>query len=268
MKKFSVICLVLAGLLTSFLLAKKKFWEEKPFTEWTEENIAKLMTSSPWAKQETVTVLGYGQRGRSYPQGGGSGSGSGRGGAPSAGSDSGGGGGVPGGGGGGGGVPGGGGGGGGARGQQSSPLPAGYQRVEITWMSYPIVQAMARQRQISEGLSEEEVMGLVPQNEDTIQILLRGRVLGTLIHPSDEDIEEKTYLKKKNGEQISVSTVTFSENFRFNPWILLVFPKRVGTKPTLTLADKEVRLVVQVGNRKFKPKFKLKKMVVHGVLMI
>ncbi len=249
MKRFSVICLVLAGLLTSLLLAKKKFWEEKPFTEWTEKNIAKLLTDSPWGKQETVTVLGYGQTDRTYSQRGGS-VGGGRGGAPSGGSDS--------------GAPSGGGGGG----QRSRQMPAGYQRVDITWMSYPVVQAMARQRQISEGLSEEEVMGLVPQSDDTIEILLRGRVLGRLIQPNDEEIEEKTYLKKRNGEQISVSAVSFSENFRFNPWILLIFPKRVGTKPTLTLADKEVRLVVQIGNRKFKPKFKLKKMVVHGVLMI
>ena len=145
----------------------------------------------------------------------------------------------------------------------------GYQTIQLTWVSYPVLQALARLKQIMQGLSEEETMqSIAPPSAETIQITLRGRILAQLIQPDDEEIEEKTYLKKGKNQKVPVASVTFPESFYRSPLIILQFPKQMGRTPLLTLKDKKVELVVQVGKRKIKHKFKLKDMVVNGVLMI
>lgn len=46
--KTAVLALALG---TVFLFAQKKgFWSEKPYTEWTEKEVDKLLRDSPWAK--------------------------------------------------------------------------------------------------------------------------------------------------------------------------------------------------------------------------
>lgn len=249
MKKLSLVCFLSALLLSTFLLAKK-FWEERPFTEWTQEEALELVKKSPWVKENSVSVMGRGR--------GGSGAGE----TPGVLSPT-----RP--------EPGeitqeqrsdrtvvGG------QGQREQGPGAGYRWIRITWLAAPVLKAYARLNQLSQGLSDEEAMQTVAPSPGVVQIGLRGRVLGQLIGPNDEEIEEKTYLKKKSGERIPVAKVMFADNFPRNPLIVLEFPMQIENKPILNLKDKEVQLVVQVGKRKFRPKFKLKKMVVHGVLMI
>ena len=250
MKKLFITCFILGGLLTPFLLAKKKFWEEKPFTEWTEEEVTKLFQKSPWAKLETFVDIRYSGQSRGAGGPGGSGGGLGTGGGQS-------------------GVELGG------TGQQGGRSPTGRSgmppvEVQFLWVSYPMLQGLARLSQIDEKLSDEQVMRRVQPNQDTIEFYIRGRGLGMLVRPGEHaiEIEEKSYLKKKNGEKIPISKITFGNNFLTNPLIILQFPKEVGGKPIITLDDKDVRLEVQLGKRRFKPKFKLKDMVVRGVLMI
>ena len=51
-------------LLTSTLLWAGDFWEDKEFTQWSEKDVEKLMTNSPWAKQVTVALSMGGRGGR------------------------------------------------------------------------------------------------------------------------------------------------------------------------------------------------------------
>src|ERR1700733_2327727 len=94
-------------------------WQAKPFTEWSDKDIAKIMSDSPWAKKVSVTLPTSGRGGGGPPAGGpgGGGGGGGRGGGRGGGG--GGGGGADGG---GGGDPSAGGGGGGGGGAQETDL--------------------------------------------------------------------------------------------------------------------------------------------------
>lgn len=55
MKKTFLVCLMTSALAV-FVYAKK-FWEEKPYTEWTQEEAGQLFVRSPWVKEDSVTLL-------------------------------------------------------------------------------------------------------------------------------------------------------------------------------------------------------------------
>jgi len=127
----------LAGSLCAVALFAADFWKTKDYTQWSSEEVTKVLTDSPWAKEISVSSGQQNQQRRSGGRRGGMG-----GGFPGGG---GGGGGYPGGGGGGGGYPGGGGGGGG--------YPSGgggyggiHEQVVVRWDSaLPIQHALLRQ---------------------------------------------------------------------------------------------------------------------------
>ena len=52
-------------LLFGFGLLAAEFWQ-KPYTEWSEKDAAKMMTNSPWAKSASVSMSGPGG-GRHHP---------------------------------------------------------------------------------------------------------------------------------------------------------------------------------------------------------
>ena len=41
-------------LLACAVLAAADFWEEKEFTSWSDKDVEKMMSNSPWAKPLTV----------------------------------------------------------------------------------------------------------------------------------------------------------------------------------------------------------------------
>src|SRR5580704_14207497 len=123
--------LSLAVSLCAVALFASDFWKSKDSTQWSSDEVNKILTDSPWAKEITVTSGQQGQQRRGGGRRGGMG-----GGFPGGG----GGGGYPGGGG-GGGYPGGGGGGGGGGGYGGI-----NEKVVLRWDSaLPIQQALQRQ---------------------------------------------------------------------------------------------------------------------------
>ena len=62
-------------LLCSFALLAADFWQ-KPYTDWSEKDAAKLLTDSPWAKSASVSMGGP-AGGTPLPPGGGGGFGGG-----------------------------------------------------------------------------------------------------------------------------------------------------------------------------------------------
>jgi hypothetical protein len=124
--------LTLAGSLFAVALFAADFWKTKDYTQWSSEEVTKVLTDSPWAKEITVSSGQQGQQrrggGRRGGMGGGFPGGGGGGGYP------GGGGGYPGGG--GGGYPSGGGGGTGGI----------HEQVVVRWDSAQAIQhALLRQ---------------------------------------------------------------------------------------------------------------------------
>jgi len=70
---FVALSLAVGGLLAA------DFWQKKKFTEWDQQEVAKMLNDSPWAKSFTVYLKGFGGE-RGGAMGGGMGGGGGRGG--------------------------------------------------------------------------------------------------------------------------------------------------------------------------------------------
>jgi len=66
MKRFCLVLIVLVGLTTAWLVAKD-FWE-KPFTEWKQKDVVKMLKDSPWAFESSTTSQ-WGGRGGAYGTG-------------------------------------------------------------------------------------------------------------------------------------------------------------------------------------------------------
>src|SRR5262245_34470340 len=64
MKRINLLCL--AGLLVAATAFAEDFWVTKEYMQWTDEEVKKIITNSPWAKDVTLSApmaaLGRGQQ--------------------------------------------------------------------------------------------------------------------------------------------------------------------------------------------------------------
>jgi hypothetical protein len=249
MQRKTLLLSALSGSLFAVALFASDFWKTKDYTQWTSDEVAKVLTDSPWAKQMNVTSeqTGGGQRrGGGMGRGGGGGGGGGRGGGM----------GLPGGGG-GGGYPGGGGGGGrGGGGQYPNDSGGGMrEQIVVRWESaLPIQHALLRQG----GHPGDEskyyivaVLGLrmVGENQNTDDLRTRFLDAAQLIPKSKIGISaDDIQFEGRNG----------STAMRF------LFPK---TFP-ISANDKEIVFQFQSQGMKFDHKFKLSDMQYQGQLAL
>lgn len=49
-----IVFLCLAGLLVVSAVLGENFWVKKEYMQWTDEEVKKVMTNSPWAKDVTI----------------------------------------------------------------------------------------------------------------------------------------------------------------------------------------------------------------------
>src|SRR5579864_4449697 len=67
--------------LPAWAFAAKEFWETKPSSEWTSEEVDRMLTKSPWAKEAVVSYnegrgdFGDGGNSTGWPRGQGGGGG-------------------------------------------------------------------------------------------------------------------------------------------------------------------------------------------------
>src|SRR5215471_4385988 len=54
MQRLLFLCLV--GLLVASAALAEDFWTSKEYMQWTDEEVKKIMTNSPWAKDLTISV--------------------------------------------------------------------------------------------------------------------------------------------------------------------------------------------------------------------
>ncbi len=230
MKKVATIWLA-SCLLFSTHTSAQETWAEKPYTEWSREEAIRVITKSPWVKTVSVSALGpVVDQGESPSVIGGA--------IPTAA----------------GGAP---------RPQREAEWPTINYPVEIIWAADPVRKAYFRLARL-DGHREP----VPPDNLGAVQFFIQGKVLVQMFKGDTEQMQGGTYLKKKSGERIPVAKVLVGKDFAKNPRITLLFPAQLNGRPILTPEDKDVQLVILIGNRKFTPKFKLKEMVVRGELMI
>ncbi len=254
--------------LPAWAFASKEFWEAKPASEWTSDEIDRMLTKSPWAKDASVMSSG---------QGLGNGSGRSRGGGI----------GFPGGGGGigfpGGGVgfPGGGGGrqGGGYPGNGGGGNDGGGERLTATvrWES-----ALPIQEALHIGVSDEKPIDdfgkyyVIALIGDLSASGARRRASSTNGTSDDDDdsttradrrlqeLKESARLERKDGP---ISLEKVEEGSRVGsrgPGVYFYFDR----KADVSMDDKFVNFSTKLGRMEIKAKFTMKEMSYHGKLAV
>jgi hypothetical protein len=242
----------------------KDFWEEKPFTSWSQKEALRILSDSPWGKIQHITLpssewdlggvttpSGNVPPPISSPQGGAVGrtgdvqgdSSSGRN-APGAG--------VP-------------GGYGGEPGGASRSVP-----FQVSWYSSAKVrQAVGRLGQLQGGVSTEQVNSFVQQPVENYIIAVSGPLMKPLEQATLESLKGKTFLisKKVKNKKLELKEYVPPKE-RKDGLALFTFPRELEGKPSLDAADEEVQFVAEPAGVQIKTTFKLSKMMTDGKLDI
>lgn len=275
-----------AGTAFAVALFAADFWKTKDSSQWTSDEVNKMLTSSPWAGEQTVAPqAGQGQRPRQrrggfgFPGGG----------------YPGGGGGYPGGGYPGGGYPGGGypraGGGGGYPGGGGNPDDDGTgggriesMNVTMRWESAaPVQQALVRQRSLAED--ESKKLADLSQKDYVIALLgFRMPAQGRNRYGDSDDQNspdndrgrdnpandrlrsqflESAQITPKGGHTIYPEDVQFAGPAG-SQTIRLLFPRTNA----ISAGDKEVDFLLQTRGIKLEHKFRLSDMQYEGKLAL
>jgi hypothetical protein len=243
MKKIIPILLTLG-----LCLCAADFWQTKPYTEWSDKDIQKIETNSPWAKQVPVAL----------PAGGGGGSSKrGKGGGNASELE---------------------GAGNGISGGGNAGRNAGIQdvgggvdagggaalTVTLSWRTaLPIREATAKQKYGAEAATSADAKKMIEEPQKFYAILLTG-LPGRVLRGGDklkESLLQGTSLTVKGKDPIQPTDVQTGGNEQ-RAVMLFLFPKTVP----LTLDDKDVEFSSKVGSLMVKQKFHLKDMVFDGKL--
>ncbi len=256
-KQLLVATIVLIGVT----LHAKDFWEKKDYSKWSDKELAKMMTKSPWAKTVSFVV------GRGRPSGGGREPA----GLPGSGE--------------GGGASGGGGRGGGGGGRSRTPgVGSGGEfrptvKLAVRWYSsLPIRQAMVRMYSNPED-SEAATQSI--ESEMPHYILWVSGFPQRMVTSADaarmdamvKRLESESFLIVKGIEpipaldvQIRMNQAPQGQEEQAVADLFLIFPKGQTGTPVLALEHKNVEFLTKVGDQEIKKKFKLKDMVYNGRL--
>jgi hypothetical protein len=213
--------------------AAQQFWERTPFTEWTEAEALKVLSSSPWVRQVQILLpateaapAGTDPTGTDPRVGAGASSGSG---AP----------------------------------------PHRQTRLTVMWVATPIREAHIRLDQFKGHMRDEKYWRpAVRGNPEIIQLTVAGAALAQLLRTDDPRLRSATYLNTKRGKQVSVRDVVFSKDYPRIPEVTLVFPAHTDGAPSITTVDEEATLVLPLGAHAITARFKLRDMIVRGQLML
>lgn len=263
MKRTAGFTFILAFLFGLTMLAKD-FWEEKPFTAWSEKEAHRILSDSPWSKTEHLALPDSErqlteprERAGSIPSPGASPAGAGR----ATGGD------------------------GNLRGDQGAgrvPVNTGgsyggeagsaNQSVpfQVTWYSsMKVRQAMGRLGQLQGNISAEQVSAFVQQPAEDYIVAVSGPLMMPLEQASLESLKGRTFLlsKKDKNKKLELKEYVPSKDRKDN-LALFVFPRTVDGKPSLDVADEEVQFVAELVGLKIKTAFKLSKMMTDGKLDI
>ena len=226
-----------AGLcvLASVALTAADFWEEKEFSAWSNQQVEKILSDSPWARKVTVLTgrLREGARDDGF-QGGGAGFG---------------------------------GGGGPARDGDAGEFQQ-IRRVTLTvaWTSaLPFRQALVRRQvgpdapippDLQRQLSEDEPFYMVAVAGLPIRMSAR---MGTI-----DEVRAKTSLTPNGKERIAPAELRAAKDGDQFVRVEFLFPKTSA----ITLDDKEVEFVTTLTDVEVKRKFRLADMTIRGRLVL
>jgi len=240
MKKITPLLLALAVCVWA-----ADFWQTKPYTDWSDKDVKKIETNSPWSKQVPVALgtgggpdTARGKRGATGASGDldstlGSGSGGGRGSTPQE---------V-----------------GGGMGASGASMT-----ITLSWRTaLPVRQAVAKEKYGAEAGTSADAKKLIEEEQKFYGILVSG-LPGRALR-NNEAVKamliENTTLSVKGKDAVHPQDVQTGGNEQ-RAVVLFLFPK---TTP-LSVDDKDVEFSTKLGQIMVKQKFHLKDMVFNGKL--
>lgn len=239
------------------------FWKSKPYTDWSQKEVQKIITDSPWAKKISVPLGRSGGPAAPNIEAEGPATSGGRGGR------------------GGGAAPLGdastssGGGAGGARGTQGMRGGAGNMPDDVPQMTpaaqvvvrlqtaLPVKQALVKAKYGADAGTAPEGKQFIEREEQFYVVSVSG--LPGYVLPKDDQgkraILQAASLHAKDKEALAPSDVQFDSQNR-QAEALFLFPR----KDVFTADDKEIEFVASIGGMSIKTKFRPKDMVFNGKL--
>jgi hypothetical protein len=216
-------------IIASAALAAAEFWEAKPFLQWSDREVEKVLTDSPWTALVAIPLPNRGP-------------------VPSA--DAGGGG------------RGGGGEGGGGRGGGDFGPAAQRVRLTISWRSaLPLREAIARQQAGKTGTIAPDVQAKLEHDDDHYWVAIQG-LPPQYTRPGPNNSLQG--FLRRGGKPAIGATQGAAQMTRGGALLLVGFPR---TDP-ITLEDNDVEFDVKLGPLEIKKKFKLKDMLFAGKLAL
>lgn len=225
------------------------FWTTKPFTEWNEKEIQKVLTDSPWTGK--VTISG-GLSAGAPDIGGGGGRGGGRGGrnsgpqGDSTTADP--------------GIDGGGGGGGGGF---AGGGPSGVSVMLLWQTALPVKQALIKRQYGAEAGTSPEAKAKLDHQDQVYVLTLIGMprfTLGAAQGDKKAALLDATMLTVKGKPPLKAADVQVSGAGRGGGNVSFLFPKTTA----FTAEDKDLEFSSKFDQTPVKKKFKLKDMVFNG----
>ncbi len=250
MKKPLLLAFPVAVCTFAVSLLAADFWQAKPFTDWNDKDVQKMLQSSPWAKPFSVALsTGNGSvAGRKAGNSSNSGAMSG----PAGTADQGGLGRYA-----------------GSREGGPDSNPGGGPTINLTvrWQSaLPVREALVKAKYGNEAATSPEAKKML---EAPIEhyILAVGGVPKATLRGDAEELKKQMLgqgvLMIKGKDPIK--PVDFmTENTGATAEVLFAFPKTAA----ITEDDKEVEFVVRIGDLSVRQKFRLKDMLVNGKLAL
>jgi hypothetical protein len=246
-----IVFLFLTGLLVAGAALGEDFWLKKEYMQWTDEEVKALLANSPWAKEVTVAVPPS-----ALGRGGGQSRGAGSGPASASPVD----------------VEGNSGGGRGGRGgNRGTSDPGGplvntpedpLIKLNMSWRgALPMRKAVVRSRLGAAAAVPAEAQQVVSKDLDDYVILLSGVPVNLARLAQNPATLNLSSLKIGKKAPIAPKGFDFQAHAQVVD-VIFVFPK---TAP-IVADDKEVEVVLKLGQIEVKKKFNLKDMIYNGKL--
>jgi len=260
MKTIAGIPLSLAG-LTLMALAGD-FWDEKPFTAWSEKEARRVLSDSPWSKTVQVPLTDGRtdlEKGKEPPRrippaspqpGAGTAGDPDLRRTPSSSPE------VP--------------GAAGGTGEVAAGNGLWSAPFQVSWYSSSTVrEAIGRLGQLQGNVSEEHLNTFVQEPVQDYVVAISGPLMGPFEEAGLAGLKGKTFLISKRNKHKKLEVKEYvSPKDRKDGLALFLFPRATEGQPELEIGDEEVQFVSEVAGLRIKTVFKLSKMVVQGKLDI
>jgi hypothetical protein len=216
----------IAVLLAAALAWASDPWEGKPYRQWTQKDVSKVLNDSPWVRIATVGVSWRGGP-SGEDSGGGSRHGMGRG-----------------------------------QGGGSGAMAA-EDVFEARWLSSVVIrEGMARQQILSGVMTQEQADRLVAEKLPDYELVLYGQDMTPLERMSEAGIAKDSYLEAKESKQkLGADKVGFERGANGKvAAIVFFFPKTANGTPLVGPQEKEIDFSVDVEEVSLKFRFDPRKM--------